>query len=101
VGIVVIVICSGIGQVTILLAGGAMVRMVGECLAGVKDRSHEKYGNRIAGNSLPAWLYLCKTILHIERDLLLMDQLVIAVEMFVLLQWRMTGLSGFPSSVLW
>ena len=98
-----IVIHSGIGHVTIHLTGGAMVRMVGKWLVGVLIQrvTDEEYGNCIIGDSLPEWPYLCKTILHIERDLLLMDPLVIAVEMSVLLQWRMTGLSGFPASVLW
>ena len=46
------------------------------------------------------WSYLSKLIPHIGKDLLLMDLLVVVVEMFVLLQWRMTGLFGFLVSML-
>ena len=99
--IALIVIHSGIGHVTIHLTGGAMVRMVGKWLVGVLIQSDEEYGNCIIGDSPPVWLYLCKTILHIEKDLLLMGLLVAVVEMSVLSQWHMTGLSGFLVSVLW
>ena len=82
-----ILIHSGNGHVTICLAGGAMVRMVGECLVGVLIQSDEEYGNCIIGDSPLVWPFnLCKTILHIGKDLLLMGLLVEVVEMSVLLQ---------------
>jgi hypothetical protein len=101
VGIVVIVICSGIGHVTIHLTDGAMVRMVGNWLVGVLIQRDEEYGNCIIGDSPPEWPYLCKTVPHIGKDLLLMGLLVAVVEMSVLSQWHMIGLSGSLVSVLW
>ena len=101
-GIVVIVIHSGIGYVTIHLTGGTMVKMVkmvGKWLVGVLIQSDEEYGNCIIGDSPREWPYLCKTVLHIGKDLLLMGLLVAVVEMSVLLHWHMTGLSGFLVSV--
>ena len=86
---------------TIHLTGGTMVRMVGKWLVGVLIQSDEEYGNCIIGDSPPEWPYLCKIVLHIGKDLLLMALLVAVVEMSVLSQWHMTGLSGFLVSVLW
>ena len=94
-----IVIHSGVGHRMIYLTGE--VRMVGEWLVGVLIQSVEVYENRTIEDSPPVWPYLSKTILHIGKDVLLMDQSVVVVEMFVLLQWHMTGLFGFPVSVLW
>ena len=82
-----IVIHSGIGHVTIHLAGGVMVRMVGKWLVGVLIQSDEEYGNCIIGDSPLVWPFnLCKTILHIGKDVLLMGLLVVVVEMSVSLQ---------------
>ena len=99
--IAVIVVRSWIGHVTNHLTDGVMVRMVGNWLVGVLIQSDEECGNCIIGNSPPEWPYLCKTVLDIGKDLLLMGLLVAVVEMSVLLQWHMTGLSGFLVSVLW
>ena len=96
-----IVIHSGIGHGMIHLTGEVMVRMVGKWLVVVLIQIVEVYENRTIEDSPPVWPYLSKTILHIGKDLLLMDLLVVVVEMFVLLQWRMTGLFGFLVSVLW
>ena len=74
--IAVIVVCSGIGHVTIHLTGGVMVRMVGKWLVGVLIQVVEGHENRTIEDSPPVWPYLSKTILHIGKDLLLMALLV-------------------------
>ena len=64
-----------------------MVKMVGKWLVGVLIQSDEEYGNCIIGDSPLVWPFnLCKTILHIGKDVLLMGLLVVVVEMSVLLQ---------------
>ena len=92
-----IVIHSGIGHGMIHLTGEVMVE---KWLVGVLIQIVEVYENCTIEDSPPVWPYLSKTILHIGKDLLLMDLLVVVVEMFVLLQWRMTGLFGFLVSML-
>ena len=82
------------------LMGEVMVRVVQKWLVGVLIQIVEVYENRTIEDSPPVWSYLSKTIPHIGKDLLLMDLLVVVVEMFVLLQWRMTGLFGFLVSML-
>ena len=91
---------SIVAKPMINLMGEVMVRVVRKWLVGVLIQIVEVYENRTIEDSPPVWSYLSKTIPHIGKDLLLMDLLVVVVEMFVLLQWRMTGLFGFLVSML-